>query len=450
MSLLAILSLVFGLILMVFAALCAAQDTALNNVSPARVVEIAHEDELGSRKMLYVVEHRDTYSALIVFLRTTFELVATILFATLFLETVGTMEGRGTGTAWALVYAGIVSVLCSYVVAGVSARTLGLQKPYTVLRYTAALLIAFGWVFRPISRLLVRVGNAVTPGKGFKEGPFSTDIELKEFVTLAQQRGAVEDDEREMIESVVQLGTNNARSAMVPRTDMVWIESTKTANQAIKLAVKSGFSRIPVIADTVDDVVGTVYLKDLVAYTYSEVEDADSVTVGELMRPAWFIPDSKSLDDVLDEMRAKRNHIAVLIDEYGGVAGLITIEDILEEIVGEISDEYDASEVAPLEELGDNRWRASARLSIDDLAEAVGVEFREELLDEVDTVGGLLAYELGRVPLPGAHIHTDTLDLVAEAGHDHRGRRRVTTVLVKKILPVSEETPADEDEGKDD
>ena len=253
-----------------------------------------------------------------------------------------------------------------------------------------------------------------------------------------------------MIESVVQLGTNNARSAMVPRTDMVWIESTKTANQAIKLAVKSGFSRIPVIADTVDDVVGTVYLKDLVAYTYSEVEDADSVTVGELMRPAWFIPDSKSLDDVLDEMRAKRNHIAVLIDEYGGVAGLITIEDILEEIVGEISDEYDASEVAPLEELGDNRWRASARLSIDDLAEAVGVEFSEELLDEVDTVGGLLAYELGRVPLPGAHIHTDTLDLVAEAGHDHRGRRRVTTVLVKKILPVSEETPADEDEGKDD
>lgn len=312
------------------------------------------------------------------------------------------------------------------------------------------LLITVGWVFRPISRFLVRIGNALTPGKGFKEGPFSTDIELKEFVTLAQQRGVVEDDEREMIESVFQLGANNARSAMVPRTDMVWIESTKTANQAIKLAVKSGFSRIPVIADTVDDVVGIVYLKDLVAYTYSAVEGADSVTVGELMRPAWFIPDSKSLDDVLDEMRAKRNHIAVLIDEYGGVAGLITIEDILEEIVGEISDEYDASEVAPLEELGDNRWRASARLSIDDLAEAVGVEFNEELLDEVDTVGGLLAYELGRVPLPGAHIHTDTLNLVAEAGHDHRGRRRVTTVLVEKILPANDNTPDDENEDQND
>ncbi len=300
MSVLAILSLVFGLLLMVFAALCAAQDTALNNVSPARVVEIAHENELGSRKMLYVVERRDTYSALTVFLRTTSELVATILFATLFLDTVGTMDGRGAGTAWALVYTGIVSVLCSYVVVGVSARTLGLQNPYMVLRYTAVLLITVGWVFRPISRFLVRIGNALTPGKGFKEGPFSTDIELKEFVTLAQQRGVVEDDEREMIESVFQLGANNARSAMVPRTDMVWIESTKTANQAIKLAVKSGFSRIPVIADTVDDVVGIVYLKDLVAYTYSAVEGADSVTVGELMRPAWFIPDSKSLDDVLD------------------------------------------------------------------------------------------------------------------------------------------------------
>lgn len=450
MSLLAILSLVFGLLLMVFAALCAAQDTALNNVSPARVVEIAHENELGSRKMLYVVERRDTYTALAVFLRTTFELVATILFATMFLETVGQMEGGGTGTAWALVYAGIVSVLCSYVVAGVSARTLGLQKPYTVLRYTAVLLIAVGWVFRPISRLLVRVGNALTPGKGFKEGPFSTDIELKEFVTLAQQRGVVEDDEREMIESVFQLGENNARSAMVPRTDMVWIESTKSANQAIKLAVKSGFSRIPVIADTVDDVVGIAYLKDLVANTYSAVEGADSVTVAELMRPAWFIPDSKNLDDVLDEMRARRNHIAVLIDEYGGVAGLITIEDILEEIVGEISDEYDASEVAPLEELGENRWRVSARLSIDDFAEAVGIEFSEELLDEVDTVGGLLSYELGRIPLPGAHIHTDRLDLIAEAGHDHRGRRRVTTVLVEKLLPENDDASEDEEDEQHD
>lgn len=450
MSLLAALCLVCALLLMVFAALCAAQDTALNNVSHARVVEIAHEKELGARKMLYVVENRDTYTALAVFLRTSFELAATILFATLFLDTVGRMTVRGTGTAWALVYAGIVSVICSYVVAGVSARTLGLQKPYEVLRYTAVLLITVGWVFRPVSRLLVRVGNSLTPGKGFKEGPFSTDIELKEFVTLAQQRGVVEADEREMIESVVELGESNARSAMVPRTDMVWIESTKTAHQAIKLAVRSGFSRIPVIADTVDDVVGIVYLKDLVASTYDEVEGADSITVAELMRPAWFIPDSKSLDDVLDEMRAKRNHIAVLVDEYGGVAGLITIEDILEEIVGEISDEYDASEVAPLEELGDNRWRVSARLSIDDLAEEVGVEFSEELLDEVDTVGGLLAYELGRVPLPGAHIHTDTLDLVAEAGHDHRGRRRVTTVLVEKISPTAGTSSGEEKREKDD
>ena len=450
MSLLAILSLAFGLLLMVCAALCAAQDTALNTVSHARAVEIAHENELGSHKMLHVVERREAYTAVVVFLRTTFELVATILFATLFLDTVGKAHGGGTGPAWALVYAGIVSVVCSYVVAGVSARTLGLQKPYDVLRYTAVLLISIAWLFRPVSRALVWLGNAITPGKGFKEGPFSTDIELKEFVTLAQQRGVVEDDEREMIESVVELGDSNARSAMVPRTDMVWIESTKTAKQAIKLAVKSGFSRIPVIADTVDDVVGVVYLKDLVAHTYSATDGAESVQVAELMRPAWFIPDSKSLDDVLDEMRAKRNHIAILIDEYGGVAGLITIEDILEEIVGEISDEYDASEVEPLEDIGENQWRVSARLSIDDLAEAVGVEFDEELLDEVDTVGGLLAYELGRVPLPGAHIHTDALDLIAEAGHDHRGRRRVTTVLVEKIHSDDADNSEEEESNKDE
>lgn len=431
MSTSAIVSLIAAIICMLVAAVCSAQDSALSAASLARAKDMAASGEFGAKKMLRVVVNRQTFVGLAVFLTTIFELVATVLFALVFLEAVGDRVGPGTGEIWALIYAVTVSILFSYVVGGVSARTLGLRNPYILLRYTAVFLIIFGSILRPISKLLVFIGNAITPGKGFKEGPFSTDIELREFVDLAQRKGAVEDDEREMIESVFELGENNARSAMVPRTDMVWIEDEKTAGQAVKLAVKSGFSRIPVIHDTIDDIVGIVYLKDLVAQTYSAVDGGASVKVADVMRPAWFVPDSKNLDDLLDEMQLNHNHIAILVDEYGGVAGLITIEDILEEIVGEIADEYDDSEVAPIEELEEEVWRVSARLSLDDLAELTHTTFTEEVEEEVDTVGGLLAFELGRVPLPGAHVVNYGLDMLAEAGHDHRGRRKVKTVLVR-------------------
>ncbi|HHY07589.1 MAG TPA: HlyC/CorC family transporter [Corynebacteriales bacterium] len=446
MSTSAIVSLVAAIICMLVAALCSAQDAALNAASLARAKDMADSGEFGAKKMLRVVVNRQTYVALAVFLTTIFELLATVLFALVFLETVGDRTGAGTGEIWALVYAVTVSILFSYVMGGVSARAMGLRNPYDLLRYTAILLIIFGSVLRPISKFLVFIGNAVTPGKGFKEGPFSTDIELREFVDLAQQKGAVEDDERVMIESVFELGANNARSAMVPRTDMVWIEESKTAGQAARLAVKSGFSRIPVIGETVDDVVGIVYLKDLVAQAYSDDDRGEFVKIAEVMRPAWFVPDSKNLDDLLDEMQLHHNHIAILVDEYGGVAGLITIEDILEEIVGEIADEYDESEVAPIEEVEENVWRVSARVSLDDFAQLTSTTFSEEVEEEVDTVGGLLAFELGRVPLPGARVNNFGLEMLAEAGHDHRGRRKVKTVLVRR---EEEPTDADNAEAKD-
>jgi CBS domain containing-hemolysin-like protein len=186
-----------------------------------------------------------------------------------------------------------------------------------------------------------------------------------------------------------------------------------------------------VIGENVDDVVGVVYLKDLVQHTYAST-DAD-VRVGEMMRPAVFVPDSKPLDALLREMQRDRNHMALLVDEYGAIAGLVTIEDVLEEIVGEIADEYDTDEVAPVEDLGDKNFRVSARLPLEDLAELYDIDVDEDL--DVDTVGGLLAHELGRVPLPGAEVTWDTLRLRAEGGRDHRGRVRIGTVLVERLEP---------------
>jgi magnesium and cobalt exporter, CNNM family len=209
---------------------------------------------------------------------------------------------------------------------------------------------------------------------------------------------------------------------------MVWIESDKNAGQATSLAVRSGYSRIPVIGENVDDIVGVVYLKDLVQQTYYSGNGGRDTKVAEVMRPAVFVPDSKPLDDLLGEMQRSRNHMALLVDEYGAIAGLVTIEDVLEEIVGEIADEYDTGEVAPIEELGDKNFRVSARLPIEDVGELFDIEFDENL--DVDTVGGLVALELGRVPLPGAEVVSNGLRLRAEGGHDHRGRVRISTVLV--------------------
>jgi CBS domain containing-hemolysin-like protein len=231
-----------------------------------------------------------------------------------------------------------------------------------------------------------------------------------------------------MIQSVFELGDTPAREVMVPRTEMIWIESDEPVNHAISLAVRSGHSRIPVIGENVDDVVGVVYLKDVVQHTYRS--SSGDITVAQVMRPAVFVPDSKPLDALLREMQRTRNHMALLVDEYGAIAGLVTIEDVLEEIVGEIADEYDAAEVAPVEDLGNNRFRVSARLPIEDVGELYGVEFDEHL--DVDTVGGLLALELGRVPLPGSEVVSHGLRLHAEGGPDHRGRVRIGTVLLSR------------------
>ena len=217
---------------------------------------------------------------------------------------------------------------------------------------------------------------------------------------------------------------------MVPRTEMVWIESDKTAGQATSLAVRSGHSRIPVIGENVDDVVGVVYLKDLVRRTYYSNNAGRDTAVSDVMRPAVFIPDSKRLDDLLREMQGDRIHMALLVDEYGATAGLVTIEDVLEEIVGEIADEYDTHEVAPVEHLGDKVFRVSARLPIEDVGELYDIEFDEDL--DVDTIGGLVAFELGRVPLPGAEVESHGLRLRAEGGRDDRGRLRIGTVLVQR------------------
>ncbi|KUI01903.1 hemolysin family protein [Mycobacterium sp. IS-3022] len=423
--------LIFAIVLVAFGGLFAAIDAALSTVSMARVEELVRDERPGAVRLAKVVAERPRYINLIVLLRIACEVGATVLLAAY-------LDGH-LGVTWGLFVAASIMVVVSFVAIGVGPRTLGRQHAYTIALLAALPLQVLSVLLTPISRLLVLIGNALTPGRGFRNGPFASEIELREVVDLAQQRGVVADDERRMIQSVFELGDTPAREVMVPRTEMVWIESDKTAGQATSLAVRSGHSRIPVIGENVDDVVGVVYLKDLVQRTYYSTDGGRGTKVSDVMRRAAFVPDSKPLDELLREMQRDRVHMVLLVDEYGAIAGLVTIEDVLEEIVGEIVDEYDAGEVVPVEELGDNRYRVSARLPIEDLGELYDIEFDDDL--DVDTVGGLVALELGRVPLPGAEVTWDGLRLRAEGGPDHRGRVRIGTVLVSRT-----ETP----EGDDD
>ncbi|HEY5853598.1 MAG TPA: hemolysin family protein [Aldersonia sp.] len=420
---------VLAILLVPVGGMFAAIDSALNTISPARVEDMVRAERPGAVQLERIVADRPRYVNLMVLLRIAAEITATVLLAAALLDLLS--------RAWALTVAAVAMVLVDYLVIGVGPRTLGRQHAYSIALAAALPLRALAVLLSPISRLLIQIGNAITPGRGFRNGPFASEIELRELVDMAQERGVVADDERRMIQSVFELGDTPARAVMVPRTEMVWIEDDKTPEQAISLAVRSGHSRIPVIGENVDDVLGVVYLKDLVPRRNDE---GRPTTVAELMRAAVFVPDSKSLDSLLAEMQRDRNHMALLVDEYGGIAGLVTIEDVLEEIVGEIADEYDQDEIAPVEPLGDGEFRLSARVSLEDLGELFDVEIDEE---DVDTVGGLLAHALGRVPLPGSLVESHGLILRGEGGADNRGRVRVHTVLVSKV-------PEDEEEHSDD
>ncbi|BBZ22588.1 hemolysin family protein [Mycolicibacter hiberniae] len=422
--------LLFGVIALIgLGSLFAAIDAAVSTVSQARVEELVRAKRPGAVWLVKLMAERPRYINLVVLLRITCEVTATALLVFLLSAVLG--------LDWGLFAAAAIMVVVSFVVIGVGPRTLGRQNAYSIALAAALPLQVLSVLLAPISRLLVVLGNALTPGRGFRNGPFASEIELREVVDMAQQRGVVAADERRMIQSVFELADTPAREVMVPRTEMVWIEHDKTAGQATALAVRSGHSRIPVIGENVDDILGVVYLKDLVQQTYYSTNGGRDTTVAQVMRPAVFMPDSKPLNALLEDMQRSRYHMALLVDEYGAIAGLVTIEDVLEEIVGEIADEYDQGEVAPVEELGDNRFRVSARLPIEDVGELYGVQFDPGL--DVDTVGGLLALELGRVPLPGAEVISHGLRLRAEGSRDSRGRVRISTVLVSQVQPAGEE-----------
>ncbi|SMG07593.1 Hemolysin, contains CBS domains [Corynebacterium pollutisoli] len=407
-------------------------ESAVSSISRARVEGMVKDEVAGARSLFKVVDHRANNINLLILLKTLLDATAAVFAAALARDV---FESE----VWAIVLAIVAVALITYAVVGVFARTMGRKNPYSISLRSAVVLQGVAFVLGPVARVLIWLGNLIAPGSGFRHGPYATEVELREMVDIAQEHGIVEVEERRMIQSVFDLASTTARQVMVPRTEMIWIEEGKHAGQATTLCVRSGHSRVPVVGENMDDILGIVYIKDLVRHTYHLTDGGASVSVTDVMRPATFVPDSKNLDELLHEMQRDKIHMAMLVDEYGGIAGLITMEDILEEIVGEIADEYDIAEVAPIELIGDRTYRAVSRLSLEDLRDQIDddydidIEFTEEIEDQVESVGGLIGYEIGRVPLPNSTVETCGLRLTAEGSRDRRGRMRVRSVVVEVL-----------------
>lgn len=413
----------------IVAFLFALVESAIGRIGVSRAQDLADDGRRGGPALQAVVADRGSVLMVLTFLRVLSE-AATAVLVTLAVERV--VDGF-----WVTLLIAIgVMVLASFLLVGVSPRTLGRQHAESVALASARTVGLLRKVLAPLVRLFVLLGNAVTPGRGYRDGPFETEAELREFVDFAGASELIEDEERKMLHSVFDLGDTLAREVMLPRTDMIVIDRSKTLRQAMNLFVRSGFSRLPVVDGGPDDVEGLLYFKDVSRRVFADHE-TEQTPVSEVMRPVAYVPDSKPADDLLREMQVERRHFAIVIDEYGGTAGLVTMEDIVEEIVGEIDDEYDT--VSPkVEELGDGSVRVPARLDIDDLGDLFDVDIEE---DDVETVGGLLTKLVGRVPIPGASAEVEGLRLVAEnmAGRRHQ----LATVLVERVADSDDDVRHD-------
>ena len=406
-----------AVLLVLFGGLLAAADSALTVLSRTDLVYIASNSR-SRASLLAIARNPEAHVNALNFMRivaeTTAAVLVTLAFASIFAD-----------WWWALLSSALIMTAVSFVLVGSSPRSVGRVNARPVILLSAPIVRAIRLIIGPIADALVAIGNRVTPGRP-RTATFSSEEQLLSMVDEATELDVLEEDDRELIHSIFEFNDTVVREVMIPRTDMVTIEGAATMGAAMGLFLSRGISRIPVIGEDIDEVLGELYLRDVARVVYEQTLDADTLSAAELARPALFAPESQKADSMLRQMQLESNHLAMVVDEYGGIAGLVTLEDLIEELVGDISDEYDR-EVAEVEDLGNGQYRVSARLPIDELGDLFGLDLED---DEVDSVGGLLTKVLGRLPAPGSVAEFSGLVLTGERTEGRR--KRLSTVLVER------------------
>jgi CBS domain containing-hemolysin-like protein len=412
-----ILLLVAAVLLVALGGLMAALDAALSVTSRADVAELALTGRYRTA-LNRIAGDPEAHGNAVVFIRILAETTAAVLV-------MGAFTLLFDSIWWAMLAAAILMTAVSFVLVGASPRSYGRQHAKALLRTCAPIVRGARILLGPLAHLLVILGNRVTPGVS-RSTSFASEEQLLSMVDEAASHDLIEEDDRELIHSVFDFTDTIVRAVMVPRTDMVTMDAAATTQEAMDLFLDKGVSRIPIADDDADDITGVVYLKDLVHFAYRDERAWRTAPVSRIARPAVFVPESMKAETLLQQMKKDAVHVCLVVDEYGGIAGLVTMEDLIEELVGEIADEYDTrpSEVV---DLGDGRYRVSARLGLDEVGELFGLELED---DDVDSIGGLLGKLLGRVPLPGATAKHGGLVIT---GGTSRGRGRgLATVFVER------------------
>ncbi len=415
-------TLVGVLILILVSGVLAACETSVSRVSRVHAISLEEDGKRGAKFLVRIAQDPARYLNPVLLSVLLCHVLGTTLATTV---AVRHLPSAGEWIATAILTAVI------FVFAESAPKTFALLHSDRVALGLAPLIYGLGRALYPVARMLVGISNVILPGKGLAKGPFITEDEIRNIVTAAEEEEVIEEQEREMIHSIFEFGDTTVREVMVPRPDMIVVDSTMSVRAALDLAIKNGFSRIPVHEDDdPDNIIGLVYVKDLVR-ALQDGGDAGR-TVKDFVREPYFVPETMKVADLLRQMQKRKVHMAIVADEYGDVAGLVTLEDLLEEIVGEISDEYDVEEamVVPLTE---NLWRVAAKLPIWEFNEVAKSSLPED--QEWKTMGGLVASVLGNIPEAGDELKYQGFTFRVE----RMQRRRIETVLVRRLeVPASD------------
>jgi CBS domain containing-hemolysin-like protein len=390
----------------------AMSETAITRTGRARAYRLVEEKRRGAASLMRIVDN-----------------VAPFLNVVLLLTLLSTIGGTTLATIFAArhlhrfgeLVSTVAMTILLFVFAEVTPKTWAVQQTDRVALWVAPILVSVHRVFGPVAAALVKVANVLMPGRGLPQGPLMTEEEIRAMAEVASEEESIEEEEKELIHSIFEFGDTIVREVMVPRPDMVTAPVTAKLKDVLDLILKRGYSRIPVYKGELDDIVGVVYAKDVLRHLHAGKEN---VPLDKIMREPYFVPETKRVSELLREMQGRRVHIAIVLDEYGSVVGLVTIEDLLEEIVGEIADEYDREE-PQLEPVDENTYRVNGRLSIDEVNDLLDVELPQ---DEWDTVGGLMYGLLGSVPTQGETVSHANLTLTAEKVQG----RRIAKVLITR------------------
>ncbi|GAB2838039.1 hemolysin family protein [Microbacterium insulae] len=413
----AALLLVAAALLLAFGALMVAIDAALGVTSRADLAELGSSGR-NAASLRRIAADPEAHANAVIFIRvlaeTTAAVLVTVAFTLLF-----------DSIWWAMLAAAVLMTGVSYVVVGASPRHVGRQHAKGLLRGSAPIVRGVRVLLGPLAHGLVALGTRITPGVS-RGASFASEEQLLSIIDEAAENELIEEDDRELIHSVFDFTDTFVREVMVPRTDMVTVDATASTREAMRLFLDKGVSRVPIVDDEADDVVGVLYLKDLVQFGFRDEAGWRDAPITRIARPAVFVPESMKAETLLQQIKRDAVHVCLVVDEYGGVSGLVTLEDLIEELVGEIADEYDprADEVVEIEP---GRFRVSARLGLDEVGDLFGIDLEDE---DVDSIGGLLGKALGRIPQPGATAEYSGLVMTGGAS---RGRGRgISTVFVER------------------